>query len=521
MPDRPHLIIGTRGSDLALWQAHHVRDLITAAGGTVEIKVLSTQGDREQVQAFEKLEGKGFFTKEIEEALLSGAIDIAVHSHKDLETRQPAGLSIAAVPSRASQRDVLLIRASEHAVAPWLPLRHGAKVGTSSVRRRDQLLLLRPDLNIAALRGNVPTRIEKLRSGPYDAIVLAEAGIDRLELDLGDLNRHALDPKHFVPAPAQGALALQMREGDARAAFIAGLGDADAGPQVEEERSVLRALEGGCQLPFGSHWDREAGKLRCFLQTSTGPKRAYAKTAAQALERLQVPPSKTLTVLITRMPRREGPLRRLGPAHGLHIEEHPSVIPTPLDSPSIPADAAHAQWAWIGSPGAARTAESWLISHPAVRIATPGHGTAESLATALHSKLAFIGNGSPTEAWRAFASARRQNEIIAVPHSTQSLSRWTSHPSAASLCTWAHYAPEKNSSSPPKADVVCFTSPSSVQAWTAPRPERIIAIGPTTAAALNERNWKHSTAQSHDDFGILEAILSDEASPDAPARNPF
>ena len=180
MPDSPHFRIGTRGSDLALWQAHHVRDLIANAGGTSEIIVLSTQGDRQQVQAFEKLEGKGFFTKEIEEALLEQRIDIAVHSHKDLETEQPKGLTIVAVPDRASQRDTLLVRADQHVAAPWLPLAQGATIGTSSVRRRDQLLLLRPDLNIVALRGNVPTRVKRLQEGGYDAIVLAEAGLDRL-----------------------------------------------------------------------------------------------------------------------------------------------------------------------------------------------------------------------------------------------------------------------------------------------------------------------------------------------------
>ena len=121
MADSPHFRIGTRGSDLAMWQAHHVRDLILAYGGTCDITVLSTQGDREQVQAFEKLEGKGFFTKEIEQALLEDRIDLAVHSHKDLETRQPDGLCIAAVPERAAAEDVLLIHPRAHRSAPWLP----------------------------------------------------------------------------------------------------------------------------------------------------------------------------------------------------------------------------------------------------------------------------------------------------------------------------------------------------------------------------------------------------------------
>ena len=207
--------------------------------------MLSTQGDREQVQSFEKLEGKGFFTKEIEDALLAERIDIAVHSHKDLETQQPQGLAIVAVPERASPRDTLLVRDDQHVSAPWLPLAQGATVGTSSVRRRDQLLLLRPDLNIRALRGNVPTRVNRLQEGLYDAIVLAEAGLDRLDLPLAGIVRHSLDHRSFVPAPAQGALALQMRETDPKCAFLSALTNPNAQSGVNSERAVLRALEGG------------------------------------------------------------------------------------------------------------------------------------------------------------------------------------------------------------------------------------------------------------------------------------
>ena len=162
----PHFRIGTRGSDLARWQAHHVRDLIESPRGHLRHPVLSTQGDREQVQAFEKLEGKGFFTKEIEQALLDDTVDLAVHSHKDLETRQPDGTGHRrSAPSGLPRRRPAHPEISQRPPAPWLPLAMGAKVGTSSVRRRDQLLLLRPDLDIQALRGNVPTRVERLRQG--------------------------------------------------------------------------------------------------------------------------------------------------------------------------------------------------------------------------------------------------------------------------------------------------------------------------------------------------------------------
>ena len=328
MPDTPHFRIGTRGSDLALWQAHYVRDLIASAGGTSEIIVLSTQGDREQVQSFEKLEGKGFFTKEIEDALLENRIDIAVHSHKDLETQQPQGLSIVAVPARASQRDALLIREPRHTAGPWLPLPQGAIVGTSSVRRRDQLLLLRPDLRIEALRGNVPTRVRRLQEGLYDAIVLAEAGLDRLALSMEGVVRHSLDPSTFVPAPAQGALALQMRNTDPKASFLAALTDPSAQSGVSSERAVLRALEGGCQLPFGAHWNTEGHNLRCFLQSNTGPRRIVAPHAEAALSQLSAP--RPFQVLITRSPRTNSVLSRLASGCGATLIESPLIAVKPL-----------------------------------------------------------------------------------------------------------------------------------------------------------------------------------------------
>ena len=506
MPEMPHLIIGTRGSDLALWQAHHVHGLITAQGGTAEIKVLSTQGDREQVQSFEKLEGKGFFTKEIEDALLQGLIDVAVHSHKDLETTQPPGLVVAAVPHRASARDVLLVRKDAETVAPWLPLRPGATVGTSSVRRRDQLLLLRPDVHIAALRGNVPTRIERLREGRYDAIILAEAGLDRLELNLEDLVRCPLQPQWFVPAPAQGALALQMREDDPRCSFIAALSAAEDLQNVAAERTVLRGLEGGCQLPFGAHWDADSKKLRCFLQTKAGPRRCLSASAEEALRQLSA--TATRTVLITRQPRPDSLLQRLSTSSGVALIEQPLVAAAPIPSPAIPNWTSAPNWVWLGSPGAVKAAEQWIDEHPEVRLAVPGTGTAEALTDAMLNRLDHIGQGHPNGAWSAFIDALTPSDRVAIPHSTASLKRWEEHPTSATLYPWAHYQPAPTSIQPPTADIVCFTSPSNVAAWTGPVPDKAVALGLATSAAMKARNWPHATAKTPDAFGILESILS-------------
>ena len=252
------ITIGSRGSDLALWQANHVKRQLENLGHTVEIKVIITQGDAIQHLSFDKLEGKGFFTKEIETALLEKSIDLAVHSHKDLETNPPAGLVIAAVSEREDPSDLLLIAKSKvDTTQPW-NLALDASIGTSSARRKSQILRFRNDLNISDLRGNVPTRIQKLRDGNYDAIVLAKAGVDRLQLDLSEFFVEVLNPTEFVPAPAQGVLGLQIREDDTRMAEIMQhLNHTDVAKRIGIERKVLNLLDGGCQLPLGVYCPNE------------------------------------------------------------------------------------------------------------------------------------------------------------------------------------------------------------------------------------------------------------------------
>jgi len=253
--------IGSRGSDLALWQANHVKRQLEALGATVSITIIKTQGDQIQDLSFDKLEGKGFFTKEIEQALLDGSIDLAVHSHKDLETTPPEGLIIAAVSERENPADVLLILPGAVDTTQHWNLKQGAVVGTSSARRKSQLVAFRDDTTIKDLRGNVPTRLQKLIDGGYDAILLAKAGLDRLELDLSAVHVEVLDPEEFIPAPAQGVLALQIRSIDQELfAFMQALNHADVQSKIELERTVLNRLQGGCQLPLGVYCPEE-GKL--------------------------------------------------------------------------------------------------------------------------------------------------------------------------------------------------------------------------------------------------------------------
>lgn len=237
-----------------MWQAHFVKGELEKRGCSVEINIIKTQGDAIQHLSFDKLEGKGFFTKEIEDALLSKTIDLAVHSHKDLETNPPAGLKIACVSARANPSDLLLIRKECVDSNQKWNLKEGATVGTSSARRKTQFIHFRNDVTINDLRGNVPTRIDKLRQGNYDAIILAKAGIDRLELDLSEFECMELNPTEFVPAPAQGVLGLQIREDDAEMSeLMASMNDTAVHQRISLERKILNLLEGGCQLPLGAY----------------------------------------------------------------------------------------------------------------------------------------------------------------------------------------------------------------------------------------------------------------------------
>lgn len=247
-----HIRIGSRGSDLALWQANHVKKQLEALGSSVEIKIIVTQGDAIQNLSFDKLEGKGFFTKEIETALLNNEIDLAVHSHKDLETDQPKGLVVAAVSEREDPADLLLIRKEKVDTLQLWSLAEQSIIGTSSARRKSQVRGFRPDAEIKDLRGNVPTRIQKLRDGQYDAILLAKAGVDRLKIELSEFHVERLDPEEFIPAPAQGVLALQIREGDQELLkFLEKMNHSVVQERIAVERKVLNLLQGGCQLPLG------------------------------------------------------------------------------------------------------------------------------------------------------------------------------------------------------------------------------------------------------------------------------
>ncbi len=285
------LTVGSRGSKLALWQAHWVRDQFCAAGYEIEVRIIKTTGDKLQAvapgaplpasmaQIVAEAGSKGLFIKEIEEALLGCEIDVAVHSLKDLPTELPAGLALGAVPQREDARDVFIARNGQ----PLVNLQRGARVATSSLRRQTQLRALRPDLVYIAMRGNLDTRLRKLERGDCEALVLAAAGVNRLGLTERITGYFSLD--QMCPAVGQGALGIEIRAGDPRAReAVVPLDHLATHQAVRAERAVLRRLGGGCQVPIAAHAVEEDGNLRLqgLVANLEGTKVIHAQTKGPA-----------------------------------------------------------------------------------------------------------------------------------------------------------------------------------------------------------------------------------------------
>jgi hydroxymethylbilane synthase len=265
--------IGSRGSQLALWQANHIAESLRMLGHAVSIEIIRTTGDRMQTIAFASVGAKGMFTREIEDALLAETIDLAVHSLKDLPTDLGEAFTLAAIPKRADARDVLV--SERYAGFDALPA--GAVVGTSSLRRQAQLRARRSDLEYIEFRGNVDTRLAKLAQGKADAIVLAAAGLDRLQKTGAIRERFA--PEVLCPAPGQGALAIECRAGDgAMHAVLQPLEDRDTRMAITAERRCLSALGGGCLVPIGAYCHRDGDlSMRAVVASADGRQMIYAE----------------------------------------------------------------------------------------------------------------------------------------------------------------------------------------------------------------------------------------------------
>ncbi len=490
------IIIGSRGSDLALWQAYYTRDQLHAIGLEVEIKIIKTKGDQIQHLSFDKLEGKGFFTKELEDALLAGAIDLAVHSHKDLPTTQPEGLFIAGVSYREDCSETILIRPESADKAQVFGVKRGAVVGTSSLRRRSQLLHRRSDIEIRDLRGNVPTRIEKLRRGDYDAIVLATAGINRLALPLDDLVMERVPPHEFIPAAAQGVLAYQTRANDLPTiAFIRRISRADVAGQITAERIVLNRLEGGCQLPLGVYCQTtaEGAELWAALQPLSGEPFRRLFVRAEAPSQLAEKALHALvrnehrTVYISRDALDAETFRRQLENYGYAVITQSPLRFETIETNHLPLT----DWIFFTSKqGVMHFFGQNLMAPATALIGAIGSGTSAALKE-VGIRPHFIGHdGDTQETAQSFSEIAKGREILfpcaekglrTVQQALEPLARVIDLPVYRSI---------PNAMAPVQADIFVFTSPSAFNAYFASNglPEgQLIAMGRSTREAIKAK----------------------------------
>lgn len=520
------LIIGTRGSQLALWQANFVRDRLAEIGIEAELKIIKTQGDIIQHLRLDKLEGKGFFTKELEEELLSAQIDLAVHSHKDLPTVNPPGLLIAAVSEREDASELLIIHKDCVDIKKRLSLKHNASVGTSSNRRKAQLLSLRPDLEFTDLRGNLQTRIQKLRDEKYDAIVLAKAGVARIEMDLSDFHIEEISPVEIIPAPAQGVLAIQIRETDQDLfGILQKIHNKEVAETIAVERKVLNLFDGGCHAPLGCYCRKHDGKYetwtsiaddnedfpdRFFVQSDTTE--GLAELIFSKFKKDRKLPS---SVFITRDLDENSYLAKSLKKHNILIDDRSliKIYPTinKLDSFILK----RADWIFFNSKNAI---EHFFKLEPYVlkktKIAVLGRGSEDALRK--YDRIAdFSGDnlGIKTEDIAKEFAKLVDGQTVLIPRAEGSLQtiqkELTENTKVIDVPIYETVLEENVNKS--NADVLIFTSPSNVDAYFQENlvdpDQKIICIGYSTAGAIEKMGLKYTLPYTPDEIGLAEAIF--------------
>lgn len=520
------VIIGTRGSELALWQANFVKDRLTEIGVNAELKIIKTQGDKFLNLRLDKLEGKGFFTKELEESLLDGSIDIAVHSHKDLPTQNPPGLIIAAVSEREEPNELLLILKDCVDIKQKLSLKYGAMVGTSSNRRKAQLLALRPDLEIDNLRGNVPTRIQKLRDEDYDAIILAKAGVERLGIDLSDFFVEELEPMEFIPAPAQGVLAIQIRESDTELFnCLQALHSAEVAEVVAVERKVLNLFNGGCHMPLGCYCRKEEGRYQVWTSKAGDddlfPDRLFLEsdTTSGLAERIvaKFSPGRKFPakVFITRDLSESSYFKKAMAKHGIGVEGRSLIrtfaIINKLDSYIL----RDIDWIFFSSKNAI---EYFFQLNPQVSKKTKfgvlGRASEETLrrfgrAPDFNGEEEGIDTLEIAKEFAVIASGT----TVLFPGAKGSLRtiQQTLSPQTKIIDLPVYETVKVANPEPSFADVLIFTSPSNVEAYFEGNllepGQKVISIGRTTGKKLDEMGVRYILPYSPDEIGLAEAVF--------------
>jgi hydroxymethylbilane synthase len=525
---KSRIIIGTRGSELALWQANFIKDRLAEIGIDSELKIIKTQGDKILNLSFDKLEGKGFFTKELEEELLNGNIDLAVHSHKDLPTTNPEGLIIAAVSDREDPAELLVILKDCVDLQQKLSVKFGGLVGTSSNRRKSQLLSVRPDFEIDDLRGNVQTRLQKLRDENYDAIMLAKAGVIRLGYDLSEeFHVEELEPTELIPAPAQGVLAIQIRESDKDLfEMLQPLNNPVVAEQIGVERKVLNMFEGGCQLPLGCYC-RKDGSLfqvwtskasdgtdfpdRLFMQSKTTKNLAEKIVSKFASDR-KFPAN----VFISRELSESSYLRKALNKHHIEIEDRSLIRTFPSINKLDSFIFRNLDWIFFSSKNAI---EYFFKLEPQlpkkVKFGVLGRGSEDALRQ--NGRIAdFNGEeeGIDTrDIALEFAKIANGSNVL-FPIAKGSLKTiqkaLSSDTEIIELIVYETVSEENIAQS--YAEVLIFTSPSNVDSYFAENllepDQQVICIGKTTGQKFDEMGVKYTLPFSPDEMGLAEAVFA-------------
>lgn len=521
------LIIGTRGSQLALWQAEFIKARLAEIGVESELKIIKTQGDIVQHLRLDKLEGKGFFTKELEEELFTGQIDLAVHSHKDLPTVHPPGLIIAAVSEREDPSELIIIHKDCVDVTKRLSLKHNASVGTSSNRRKAQLLSLRPDLEFIDLRGNLQTRIQKLRDEKYDAIVLAKAGISRVQTDLSDFHIEEISPVEVIPAPAQGVLAVQIRETDKDLFdLLQKIHDNKVATTIGVERKVLNLFDAGCHAPLGCYCrETEDGQFESWTSIAEDnedfPNRLYLTAATtdgmadRIFAKFQKDRKLPSSVFITRDLDENSYLGRYLAKRNIQVDARSliKIYPTinKLDSFILK----RADWIFFNSKNAIDhffKLEPWILKK--TKLAVLGRGSEDALRR--HGRIAdFSGDnlGIRTEdIAKAFAKLV-DGQTVFIPRAKDSLmsiqNALTPDTTVIDMPIYETVIQENVDKT--NAEVLIFTSPSNVNAYFQENlidPEqKIICIGHSTAKVVESMGLNYTLPFTPDEIGLSEAIF--------------
>ncbi len=518
------LIIGTRGSDLALWQANFVKDRLAEINITAELKIIKTQGDRIINLSFDKLEGKGFFTKELEEELQMGKIDLAVHSHKDLPTEHPPGLIIAAVSEREDPSELLLILKDCVDVKHKLSVKFGGTVGTSSNRRKAQLLALRPDLEIDDLRGNVPTRIGKLRDEAYDAIMIAKAGVARLGIDLSGFHVEELTPTEFIPAPAQGVLAIQIREKDNELLrALQALDHPEVAETIAVERKILKAFEGGCHMPLGCYCRKKGSQYQIFTSKADEgeefPDRLFLQTDIVAgieqrvlkyFDKNRKFPS---SVFISRDISGQSYFRRALEKYRIEIEDRSLIRTVPVITKFDSYILRNVDWVFFTSKNAVEYFFNLGPQFPKkIKFGVMGTGSEDMLRRQGHFA-DYTGDSGDTALVASEFAKLANGHTILFPGSESAMRSIQKGLSAdTKIIDLPVYetvlADEVKASG---AEVLIFTSPSNVEAYfkdnlTEPE-QKLIAIGKSTGNKLAELGLPYALPFSPDEVGLAEAVF--------------